>query len=267
MRAPHLQAKWLAQRAPLVCDHPHRLTTLHHACRSLYTDKPKSVPLVEAELITLQLTAAHAFTARSPGEHVALLMPKYAGSVVMLMQLPPAVILAQGKRMQAALEYVHSRGYVHMDVKVCTGEGRIRLQAMWPRCAAPESLLLVLNICWGALCPRRAPTCLLTRMGCGGSGTLGRRCAWGSPSSQPLPGSRRPSGSSASRPSSILTGKLLRGTVGRTNGDKTRAFCSTGHWQCKRRGQDGGARAFCIHACSWRREAGSVTCAPCLAHA
>lgn len=45
-------------------------------------------------------------------------MPVYASTVAKLLELQPSVLLEQGKRIQRALDYVHSRGFVHMDVKV-----------------------------------------------------------------------------------------------------------------------------------------------------
>ena len=92
-------------------------------CRALYSDKPERVPLVEAELIFVELTSSHSSTGRPPGRHAALVMPVYADTVAKLLRVGPAVILAQGKRIQAALEFVHSRGFVHMDVKVRTRGG------------------------------------------------------------------------------------------------------------------------------------------------
>jgi serine/threonine protein kinase len=77
------------------------------------------VPLVAASLISLNLREEHASTGHLPGRYAALQMPLYPSTVSKLLQLTPAVILAQGKRMLTALEYIHSKNYVHMDVKVC----------------------------------------------------------------------------------------------------------------------------------------------------
>lgn len=79
---------------------------------------PEGTPLVAAELVTLQLTSDHKTTGRQPGLHAALVMPVYASIVAKLLELQPSVLLEQGKRIQRALDYVHSRGFVHMDVKV-----------------------------------------------------------------------------------------------------------------------------------------------------
>ena len=88
--------------------------------RVLFENMPSDLPLVDAKLISLKLTEEHKYTVHSPGRHAALLMPLYPSTVSKLLQLTPAVILAQGKRMQSALEYIHSKNYVHMDVKVCS---------------------------------------------------------------------------------------------------------------------------------------------------
>jgi hypothetical protein len=86
--------------------------------RALYWNVPEGTPLVAAEVVTLELTEDHKSTGRQPGPHAALVMPVYASTVARLLGLQPSVLLEQGKRIQGALEYVHSRGYVHLDVKV-----------------------------------------------------------------------------------------------------------------------------------------------------
>ena len=78
------------------------------------------MPLVEAKLITLELTEKHSSTGRSPGRHAALVMPYYASTVAKLLELSPSVILMYGRRIRLSLEYMHSKNYVHMDVKVCS---------------------------------------------------------------------------------------------------------------------------------------------------
>ena len=45
-------------------------------------------------------------------------MPQYCGSVAAQVQMSEAAIEAGAQRMLHALEYVHSKGLVHMDVKV-----------------------------------------------------------------------------------------------------------------------------------------------------
>ncbi len=76
------------------------------------------MPLVEAELLTLELRSVHAIMARAPGTHACLVMPRYASTVAQLQALQPQAILAGGRRMVQALEYMHGKGLVHMDVKV-----------------------------------------------------------------------------------------------------------------------------------------------------
>ena len=94
-----------------------------HCVRALYRDVPDDVPLVAAELVTLELTTEHKSTGHLPGQHAALVMPVYASTVAKLLELPPCVLLEQGKRIKVALDYMHSRHYVHMDVKVRHARG------------------------------------------------------------------------------------------------------------------------------------------------
>lgn len=49
-------------------------------------------------------------------------MPQYCGSVATQLQLSEAAIATGGARMVRALEHIHSKGLVHMDVKVCSAE-------------------------------------------------------------------------------------------------------------------------------------------------
>ncbi|KAG2487519.1 hypothetical protein HYH03_013800 [Edaphochlamys debaryana] len=90
------------------------------ACRVLLGPPlPAHVQLVPSRLLQLTLGPEHTSTAgRAPGLHAALGMPRYASSAASMVPLPAAVVLAQGRRMAAALEYVHSKGYTHMDVKL-----------------------------------------------------------------------------------------------------------------------------------------------------
>lgn len=96
------------------------------ACvRKLYRDLPEGMPLVAAELVTLQLTSQHESTGRQPGVYAALVMPVYVSTVAKLLQLQPSVLLEQGKRIQRALEFMHKCGLVHMDIKVWHGYGGV----------------------------------------------------------------------------------------------------------------------------------------------
>ena len=78
----------------------------------------EAVPVVKAELITLQLSADHGSTGHGPGKYAAIVMPQYCGSVATQVQLSETAIEAGAQRMLCALEHVHSKGLVHMDVKV-----------------------------------------------------------------------------------------------------------------------------------------------------
>ncbi|KAL0024674.1 hypothetical protein WJX77_007986 [Trebouxia sp. C0004] len=77
----------------------------------------EAVPVVKAEVITLHLSANHHSTGHGPGKYAAIVMPHYCGSVATQVQMSEAAIEAGAQRMLRALEYVHSKGLVHMDVK------------------------------------------------------------------------------------------------------------------------------------------------------
>ncbi|KAG2501151.1 hypothetical protein HYH03_000966 [Edaphochlamys debaryana] len=88
------------------------------ACRVLLEPVPAHVQLVPSRLLTITLGPKHTSTAgRAPGLYSALCMPRYVLSLATMVPLPAAVVLAQGQRMVAALEHVHSKHYTHMDVK------------------------------------------------------------------------------------------------------------------------------------------------------
>ena len=78
----------------------------------------EAVPVVWAELITLHLSADHVSTSHGPGKYAAIVMPQYCGSVAAQVQVSEGAIEAGAQRMLRALEYVHSKGLVQMDVKV-----------------------------------------------------------------------------------------------------------------------------------------------------
>lgn len=86
--------------------------------RDLLADRPDGLRLAEMQVICVDLTKQHRSTGRSPRWHHALVMPVYATTLARLLHAPPEVVLAQGRHMQQALQYIHDRGYVHMDVKV-----------------------------------------------------------------------------------------------------------------------------------------------------
>jgi hypothetical protein len=89
------------------------------ACRALIELKPDAVPLVPARIITFKLGAEHTSTiGRAPGLYAALCMPRYISSLALMVPLPAAAVLAGGRRMAAALTWIHCKDYTHMDVKV-----------------------------------------------------------------------------------------------------------------------------------------------------
>lgn len=89
------------------------------ACRQLCVGKPEDVPLVEAEVLTSRADHQTAATAcHGPGLYTAILMPYHPTALVLMAPLPLCALLAGVKRMVVALEYIHAKGFVHMDVKV-----------------------------------------------------------------------------------------------------------------------------------------------------
>ena len=78
----------------------------------------EAVPVVRAALIALHLSADHVSTSHGPGKYAAIVMPQYCGSVAAQLQMSEGATEAGAQRMLNALEYVHSKELVHMDVKV-----------------------------------------------------------------------------------------------------------------------------------------------------
>ncbi|GIM06127.1 hypothetical protein Vretimale_10523, partial [Volvox reticuliferus] len=88
------------------------------ACRALMESKPAAVPLVPARIVTFELGNDHvSIVDRAPGLYAALCMPRYVSSLTSMVQLPAAAVLAGGRRMVAALEWIHDKKYIYMDVK------------------------------------------------------------------------------------------------------------------------------------------------------
>ncbi len=79
--------------------------------------QPTGLAIVDAEVVILDLGEGHV-SGRKPGRHAAVVMPQYVASVVGLTQVHQAVLAKQGARLEEALEYIHSLGLVHMDIKV-----------------------------------------------------------------------------------------------------------------------------------------------------
>ena len=78
----------------------------------------EAVPVVQAELISLRLSADHGSTGRGPENHAAVVMPQCCGSLAAQLQMSKTAIETGGRRMLCALEYIHSKRLVHMEVKV-----------------------------------------------------------------------------------------------------------------------------------------------------
>jgi len=74
--------------------------------------------LVTAEVITIDIPHQEAHhTGGNGGQVVALVMPKYQATVATSPRFFPDTILNEGKRILIALQFIHSRGLVHMDIK------------------------------------------------------------------------------------------------------------------------------------------------------
>lgn len=77
------------------------------------------VPVVEAWVHTLTLTKEHGWTVKhGPGEYQVLVMPQYCRVVSDLPELEEAAIADGGTRLVQAIEYIHEKKFVHMDIKV-----------------------------------------------------------------------------------------------------------------------------------------------------
>lgn len=74
----------------------------------------EAIPIVQADLISLHLSADHRSTGHGPGNYAAIVMPQYCGSVAAQLQMSEAAIEAGGQRMLHALEHMHSKKMVHI---------------------------------------------------------------------------------------------------------------------------------------------------------
>jgi hypothetical protein len=80
--------------------------------------KSAGMPLVDAKLITLNLTGDDGRTTRhGPATYEALVMPQYCRVVSDLPQLEQGVIAEGAARLVQAVEYIHAKELVHMDIK------------------------------------------------------------------------------------------------------------------------------------------------------
>lgn len=75
---------------------------------------------VPVELISLRLSADHGSAGPGPEKHATVVMPHYCGSLAARLQMSDAAVEAGRRRMLRALECIHSKKLVHMDVKVQT---------------------------------------------------------------------------------------------------------------------------------------------------
>ncbi len=113
------------------------------ACKALMASRPPTMPLVPADVIIFKLDAEHTSTVgRAPGLHAALQMPRYVSSLARMMPLSLPAVLAGARRMAQALEWIHSKGYTHMDVKVC----------VWFKTEALRHMLLAVYGACGSEC-------------------------------------------------------------------------------------------------------------------
>ncbi|KAG5180578.1 hypothetical protein JKP88DRAFT_166388 [Tribonema minus] len=76
------------------------------------------VPVVRGEVLELQLPFASARTTKhGPGVYPALVMPRYSCVVSDLPLIPEHAIARGAARLMQAIDFMHERGYVHMDIK------------------------------------------------------------------------------------------------------------------------------------------------------
>ena len=93
------------------------------ACQKLclggYDAPPSEVYLLNCSSTTLNHVDSQESNIlnRAPGSYQALVMPRYATTVAELPQLTETAIVAGILRLKTAVDYVHSKGLVHMDVK------------------------------------------------------------------------------------------------------------------------------------------------------
>jgi hypothetical protein len=89
------------------------------ACNKLGTSDLGDVPLATARPIKINLLDENAPTTKHRGgAYHALVLPRYCCTLADLPQVRERVILAGGQRLERAVSHIHSKGLVHMDIKV-----------------------------------------------------------------------------------------------------------------------------------------------------
>lgn len=73
--------------------------------------------LVPHEVVTLSVPPEMEVQTRRRGDFTALLMPRYLGSVARGPTGSMTVLSREARRLVQAIRYIHSHGYIHMDVK------------------------------------------------------------------------------------------------------------------------------------------------------
>ena len=85
-------------------------------CKDLALDN-ESIALVRHEVVDLEVPVEFVSQTRQQGKFKALLMPRYVESLARSGVYPVSLVAREASRITAALKYMHSHGYVHMDVK------------------------------------------------------------------------------------------------------------------------------------------------------
>lgn len=87
------------------------------ACRLLNLNE-STLALVKEQVVVVHVPLVHAneVGCRS-GDISAIIMPRYTCSLAVSARYPHETLLRQGRRLFEALEFIHAKGLVHMDVK------------------------------------------------------------------------------------------------------------------------------------------------------
>lgn len=85
--------------------------------KALMEGMPHGVRLVPTEAHKLHLDPKQTRAQHACRVYDVLVMPRFTFSLAVSMELMPDIILAEGRKLEDAIEYIHKKGYVHMDVK------------------------------------------------------------------------------------------------------------------------------------------------------